>query len=170
MSLGQTSLLQKLDETLLAASSATRAMELWCEDLLLFPAPVRMTASVERNGPGRPPDQIRELLAVRPDEIVQYRRVSLSVHRHILSRAENWYVPARLPDTMNHVLTMTSEPFGRVVSPLTISRTTLESVRLQPRTGGDEILRHVAVLRRKDGIPISIVTEIYMTTLLQRHV
>ncbi|NHO33091.1 hypothetical protein [Acetobacter fallax] len=170
LSSDQSRLLQCLDEALLAASSATRALELWCEERRLFPAPVRIIASVERNSEGIPPAYIRDSLDVRAGETVRYRRVHLSSSGCVLSRAENWYVPARLTASMNHSLETTTEPFGRVVSPLTISRTTLENRRLRSDAGLDELLRHVAVLRRGDGTPISIVSEVYTKALLALRV
>ncbi|NHN85363.1 hypothetical protein GOB93_12030 [Acetobacter musti] len=159
-------ILQDLDETLLAAASATRALELWCETRQLYPAPVRIEATVKRNETVAAPDDIRELLAVGTEETVRYRRVHLTSGGPVLSRAENWYVPARLTAAMNRLLNTTTEPFGRVVSSLLISRETMESRKLSFSAASDGILQHVAVLRRGDGTPVSVVREIYTAALI----
>jgi len=57
---------------------------------------------------------------------VKYRRVQPSCGDHILSEADNWYVPRRLTPEMNRLLETTDVPFGRAgvetVSPDICSR------------------------------------------------
>ena len=57
--------------------------------------------------------------------------VQLTCGAHVLSDAENWYLPARLTADMNRRLEETEAPFGRVVAPLGFHRRTLET-RLAP--------------------------------------
>ena len=45
----------------------------------------------------------------------------------VLSRADNWYLPARLTQQMNTTLETTETPFGVVVRPLAFQRRTLSS-------------------------------------------
>jgi hypothetical protein len=42
------------------------------------------------------PAGVPQILGVDPDEPVRFRRVPLKCGDHVLSEAENWYVPSRL--------------------------------------------------------------------------
>jgi hypothetical protein len=46
---------------------------------------------------------------------------------HVLSEADNWYVPARLTPEMNRVLEATDTAVGRVVQTLNFRRRTLSA-------------------------------------------
>jgi hypothetical protein len=52
-----------------------------------------------------------ERLRVRDASEVQYRRVELRCGAHILSEADNWYVPGRLTPEMNALLTQDQRHF-----------------------------------------------------------
>ena len=73
------------------------------------------------------PDAIRTLLKVGPTEVVGYRHVRLRCGAHVLSDADNWYVPGRLTAAINRQLDTTDIPFGRAAKPLQFRRFTLAS-------------------------------------------
>ncbi len=74
-------------------------------------------------GPEKPLSrEQRKRLRLGDDEPVKYRRVALACGDHILSEADNWYVPARLTPEMNRLLETTDTPFGRVVQSLQPTR------------------------------------------------
>ncbi|HEV7480866.1 MAG TPA: hypothetical protein VGO05_11380, partial [Roseiarcus sp.] len=124
-------------------------------------------------------------LDVKPDEPLGYRRVRLKCGDHVLSEADNWYVPARLTPEMNHVLETTDTPFGKAVAALHFRRHTLSADLLwRPLPRGwemgatpapqeadalmipDHVLEHRAVLSTPDGEPFSEVVETYTSEVL----
>ncbi|HEX6509362.1 MAG TPA: hypothetical protein VF221_17170, partial [Chloroflexota bacterium] len=72
-----------------------------------------------------PTDEQRRLLGVSATEPIRYRRVRLTCGDHVLSEADNWYVPPE----MNRLLDTTDTAFGRAVQALDFHRRTL-SVKL----------------------------------------
>jgi len=98
---------------------------------------------------------VRAALKPANDEPVQYRRVALGCGGEVLSKAENWYLPARLTPAMNRELVTQQTPFGRVVEGLGFRRRTL-SVQYGDGSG---VLRHRALLIARDGSPFSVVSE-----------
>jgi chorismate-pyruvate lyase len=119
-------LIETLNAEILASDSATLTLERWCsEHAIADPAQIlahRTDAAAEA-----PSAAIREDLQVSAQESVRYRRVELACGEHVLSVAENWYVPSRLSDAMNRLLDTTQTPFGKVVQPLQVHRQTLEA-------------------------------------------
>src|SRR5688572_18367612 len=110
-------LLQSLNADILAGSSATRTLEAWCGDHDMADDP----KIVARRVPGvrkEPSAEQLQRLGVRDASEVQYRRVELRCGAHVLSEADNWYVPARLTPEMNAALETTETPFGRAVQSL----------------------------------------------------
>ena len=95
---------------------------------------------------------VRAALDVKPDEPLGYRRVKLKCGEHVLSEADNWYVPARLTPEMNHVLETTDTPFGKAVAALRFRRHTLSAdlvvVDRCPRAG-----RRARRLGRRGALP-----------------
>jgi hypothetical protein len=104
---------------------------------------------------------------------------------HILSEADNWYVPARPSPEMNRVLDTTDTAFGRAVQTLNFRRRTLSAKLLwsplrgtwemdapqRERRGATltiphEVLEHRAVLTLPDGTPFSEVIETYTSEVL----
>ncbi len=164
-----TALLERLDADLLSHDSATLTLERWCAVHHLAAAPVRaeLVRGVER--PATP--MVRRDLEVGADEPIRYRRVRLSCGERVLSEADNWYLPRLLTTAMNRLLDETDVPFGRVVLPLGYSRRTLDAEKLW-RQGAPmrdipiEILRHRAVLTRRDGAVFSEVVETYQRAML----
>jgi len=172
-------LLQTLNADLLAHDSATLTLERWCADHRLAD-PARIVARRLRDVDKPVPDDVRAKLAVGPDEPIGYRHVELACGGHVLSEADNWYVPGRLSADMNLRLNSTDEPFGKVVAPLHFRRRTLSAQLLwsplpagwelavdPPRFAGAELripqrlLRHEAILYSDTQVPFSAVIETY---------
>jgi len=180
-------LIEELNGNLLASRSATATLEAWCAGHHMA-RPARIVAIVDRRATNAVSPLDRTLLAVGANESVNYRRVALACGSHVLSQAENWYVPARLTPRMNQLLTSTDTPFGRAISDLHAMRQTLSVERLwSPLPGGweddattgsirdargrtlaipAEIFRHRAVLYDARHRPIALVVETYTGEIL----
>lgn len=179
-------LLNGLNADLLSHDSATLTLDRWCSSHKLAD-PAKIVAE-QVPGADKPAEtEVRELLKVGDSERINYRRVKLTCGSHVLSEADNWYVPARLTDEMNHVLETTNTAFGRAVQALQFQRHTVSaellwqplwngwdvgvlmpsppdwSVRRQPP---DFLLQHKAYLTRADGTPFSVVVESYTRDVL----
>jgi hypothetical protein len=111
--------------------------------------------------------------------------VRLHCGDHVLSEADNWYVPARLTAEMNQVLDTSDTAFGRAVQALHFHRRTLSAKLLwEPLPHGWEMspslppsnkgalqipaqtIQHRAVLSLPDGTPLSVVVETYTNEVL----
>lgn len=178
-------ILQTLNADLLSNASATLTLDRWCAAHKLAPAGSKIVAQRVR-GQDKPADaHIRELLAVKPDEPVAYRRVRLACGDRILSEADNWYVPAKLTTEMNEALNTSDVAFGRAVQALNFTRTNLSAKLLwSPLPEGWEmaadvaaqgtgslapppfVLEHHAVLKLPDGTPFSALVESYTRSVL----
>ena len=178
-------LIQTLNADILASRSATQSLENWCRDHRLADEPRIVARAV--TGVSKPPDaEQRQRLEVTDRDDVKYRRVQLRCGSHVLSEADNWYVPGRLTAEMNRLLETTDTPFGTVVRSLEPYRRTF-AVRLlwaplpdgwerEPAkaTGGsgrtlvipDALFEHRAVLYDRSGRPFSEVSEIYQRDVL----
>ena len=161
-------LIETLSARLLAAPSATAVLEAWCAERGLSPDPriVAVRVPVPDKAPGA---DRRERLAVGPDEPVRYRRVRLTCGTHVLSEADNWYVPARLTPEMNAALDGSDAPFGRVVRPLAPVRRVVaaQSLALPATLGpGTPLLRVDALLLTGAGAPFCEVIETYLGAAL----
>jgi hypothetical protein len=131
------------------------------------------------------PADLRARLAVDEHEPLRYRHVQLTCGEHVLSEADNWYVPARLTAEMNQQLDGSDEPFGKVVRPLGFQRRTLSAELLwsplpaqwemrpeitatsaaTPLRIPPQVLRHRAVLFSATQQPFSALQETYMAEL-----
>jgi chorismate-pyruvate lyase len=177
-------LLETLNADLLAHDSATLTLERWCGDHRLADPP-RIVAERVSDAVKPASAEVRAALDVKPDEPLSYRRVRLKCGDHVLSEADNWYVPARLTPEMNHVLETTDTPFGKAVAALHFRRHTLSADLLwRPLPMGWEmgaapasdeagalaipghVLEHRAVLSTHDGAPFSEVVETYTSEVL----
>ena len=177
-------LLESLNADLLAHDSATLTIERWCADHRLAD-PARIVAERVRDAAKPASAEVREALDVKPGEPLGYRRVRLKCGDHVLSEADNWYVPARLTPEMNHALETTDTPFGKAVAALHFRRHTLSADLLWrplprgweigatpvPQEAGaltipDHVLEHRAVLSTPDGEPFSEVVETYTGEVL----
>jgi len=176
-------LLQTLNSDLLSHDSATTTLERWCASHRLAD-PARIIAKRARGAEKPLPDTLRARLAIGQSETVGYRHVELACGSHVLSEADNWYVPGRLSEEMNRRLETTDEPFGKVVAPLHFQRRTLSAQLLwSPLPDGWEVaatrssdanaplriprrvLRHEAVLSSEANTPFSAVVETYTNAL-----
>jgi hypothetical protein len=177
-------LLESLNADLLAHDSATLTIERWCADHRLAD-PARIVAERVSDAAKPASAEVREALDVKPGEPLGYRRVRLKCGDHVLSEADNWYVPARLTPEMNHALETTDTPFGKAVAALHFRRHTLSADLLWrplpkgweidatpvPQEAGaltipDHVLEHRAVLSTPDGEPFSEVVETYTGEVL----
>ncbi|MDB5706429.1 MAG: uncharacterized protein JWN66_3545 [Sphingomonas bacterium] len=184
-------ILQSLESALLSHDSATLVLDDWCTRHRL--APPGTTIIAERvHGEDKPItiDQ-RRVLHVGDTDAVRYRRVRLRCGAHVLSEADNWYVPARLTPEMNTALDSTDVAFGRAVQALHFRRQTLSARLLWSPLPADwhsrataisraPALRHAtdampipdrlienrAILVLPDGTPFSEVVETYTAEIL----
>lgn len=156
---------------------------------LATPARIIARRTNNRDEPDKPvPDDLRARLAIDAAEPLRYRHVQLACGEHVLSEADNWYVPARLTPDMNRQLDTTEEPFGKVVKALGFQRRTVSAELLwsplpaqwemQPETASapsptaplhipPSVLRHRAVLYSATQQPISALEETYTSALFR---
>jgi len=178
-------LLETLNADLLSNDSATLTLDRWCEAHKMATPGTKVVAERVHGDDKAPTDEVRQLLGVGATDPVRYRHVRLHCGDHVLSEADNWYVPARLTTDMNQVLDSTDTAFGRAVQALHFHRRTLSAKLLwQPLPPGWEMssalpkpprgplqvpaetIQHRAVLSLPDGTPISLVVETYTHEVL----
>jgi chorismate-pyruvate lyase len=177
-------LLQSLNADLLSHDSATLTLDRWCAaHHLADPATITAERVQDIQKPATAAQ--RELLHVSETEPLGYRRVRLHCGSHVLSEADNWYVPSRLTSDMNQALEHSDIAFGRAISALRFQRHTLTATLLwaplpegwemsHPASRGTPgelnvppyVLQHTAVLSLPDGTPISALTETYTAEVL----
>jgi chorismate-pyruvate lyase len=178
-------LLQTLNAELLSHDSATMTLDRWCGTHQLA-SPAKVIAQRDKSANQEATAEQRQVLGVSAAEPLRYRRVKLVCGAHVLSEADNWYVPSRLTPEMNEQLETTDIAFGRAVQALHFQRRTLSATLLWsplpdgwevpgaawPEASGKalpvphEVLRHQAVLVLPDGTPISEVVETYTEAVL----
>lgn len=174
-------LLQTLNADLLSHDSATLTLERWCGDHRMAD-PARVIAQRDRAVDKTIPAELRAHLAIGDEEPLRYRHVRLACGSHVLSEADNWYVPGRLSAEMNQRLETTDEPFGKVVRPLGFVRRTLSAEllwsplpagwemappeTLPPLSVPHQVLRHEAVLYTSTQQPFSALVETYTSEVL----
>ena len=177
--------METLSADILASHSATLTLEKWCGDHAIA-RPAKIRAERVRGAPEKPirPEQ-RAQLQVGPDEPIRYRRVRLACGAHVLSEADNWYVPSRLTAEMNRTLDTSDTPFGKAVASLHVTRESLGADIVWPVLPADwqrrappperpnaaldiplEIFEHRAVLYDEHHRPISEVDEHYLRDIL----
>ena len=177
-------LLQTLNADLLSNDSATLTLDRWCAAHELA-SPAKIVAERIHADDKTPPGEVRGLLSVGAADEVRYRHVRLRCGEHVLSEADNWYVPGRLTPQMNETLDTSDTAFGRAVQALHFKRRTLSArllwsplpegwemgAKLPQRTRKGlripaEIIQHQAVLALPDGTPFSVVVETYTGEVL----
>ena len=146
-----------------ANPSATTVLQGWCD--AHAPSGTHIVARQVQPAPVPPPTGARQALAIKSGEAVRYRRVQLMCGGRVLSNADNWYLPGKLTDAMNDTLEHTETPFGRAVAALHFSRSNLSTTFLPP--GGQDVLRHSAVLLTEKGEKFSFVVETYTRQILE---
>jgi chorismate-pyruvate lyase len=179
-------LMQTLNARILGSRSATASLEAWCGARHLAPEP-KVTARLIPGAAKAPTaEQLQRLQVASADE-VKYRRVQLVCGGHVLSEADNWYVPGRLTPEMNRLLETTDTPFGRAVQALEPYRQTFSARLLwvplpegwEGRLAGEVcegaegpvavpayLFEHRAVLYTGDRRPFSEVGERYTREIL----
>ncbi len=177
-------LIETLNADLLSHDSATLTLDRWCAVHHLA-APAVVTAERVHDTERPATAELRQLLRIGDAEPVRYRHVRLRCGEHVLSEADNWYVPSRLTAEMNQALDTSDIAFGRAVQALNFQRRTLSAKLLwsplpegwemapaKPAAAGGSldvptaILEHRAVLTLPDGTPISAVVETYRNDVL----
>jgi chorismate-pyruvate lyase len=153
--------MQDLSDALIGGGSATLTLEAWVADL-----PAGVTARRIENADRPAPPGLRERLDAAPDEIIAYRHVQLVCGEHVLSEAQNWYLPARLTPAMRDELATTDTPFGRVILPLGPVRETTKATMLwDPSQDGPDmpqnLFEHRARVFSRSGAPLAEVVETY---------
>ena len=177
--------IQTLNGELLASRSATLTLEKWCADHKLAAEP-KILAKLVRGKEKPASPETRQRLNVAPDEPVKHRYVQLTCGDHVLSEADNWYVPGRLTPEMNQTLETTDTPFGKAVQAMGFYRQTISAeVLWSPLPKGwelgvgdrpaevksnlvipEHLLEHRAVLYSREQTPFSEVVEVYADDLL----
>ncbi len=178
--------MEGLNARLLASRSATATLEGWCADHGMAETP-RLAANLQRAVDKPASEETRRRLNVGPDTLVRYRQVKLACGDHVLSEADNWYVPERLTPEMNRLLETTDTPFGRAVQSLGTTRQTLDAEFLwHPLPAGweqapppasacgdlaipDRLFRHRAILFTAERVAFSEVVETYGAAILAFH-
>ena len=150
----------RLESELTAAPSATQFLTDRCAALKLASPPVILAARAPDRRPASA--EVRKLLQAGADTVLDYRRVRLACGAHVLSEADNWYVPARLTPEMNHILDTSDTSFGSVVRPLNFHRQTL---KMEAADDPGHVFRVTALLIAADGKPFSLVVENYTREL-----
>lgn len=176
--------LQSLEIDLLTQNSATLTLDDWCARHHIDAPGSKIVADRDNTIVRAPTAEQRRLLGVTDQEPIRYRRVRLRCGSHVLSEADNWYVPSRLTPQMNAELDSSDTAFGRVVHLLGFRRQTLSARLLwaplpegwdsgTPISSGSpalEIPEHVienrALLVTAGGTPFSEVVETYTSNVL----
>jgi hypothetical protein len=151
----------RLEAQLIAAPSATQFLTEKCASLKLA-SPAVIHAVRDKDMDVKAGADVRKLLDVGSDARLGYRRVKLTCGTHVMSEADNWYVPDRLTPDMNHALDATDVPFGAVVKPLNFHRKT---IKMESLTEPARTLRVTALLVSGKGKPFSVVIENYSRAL-----
>lgn len=153
--------LEDFEATLDSHVSATEALTEWCKAHNMGNPPIIRAVQLHDAVSQLPPD-LHGLLAVPADSPLGYRHVRLVCGDVVLSEAHNWYVPARLTESMNATLEQTETPFGKAIAALHFTRRKLGGERGSgPGCPAGTILTQRALLTRQDGQPISLVVECY---------
>ena len=171
-------LIERLNSQLLGSDSATATLQQWCADHCMA-APAKIVAR-RITGIERAPDpETRRRLRAENGETIRYRHVQLVCGRHVLSEADNWYVPARLPAEANLMLETGDTPFGKAIRSLRPRRETISAkilwsppppapgaVRANQIDPPPYLVEHRALIRTADQTPVSEVDERYTREIL----
>jgi hypothetical protein len=172
--------IETLSRRLLETDSATATIEKWCADHCMA-APAKIVARRVASPEKTPDAETRRRLRAESGEIIRYRHVQLVCGKHILSEADNWYVPSRLPAEANVMLETGDTPFGKAIRSLRPGRQTIASRNLWPpppaKPGVNAptaepvdppryLLEYRALILTPDQTPVSEVNERYTRELL----
>jgi len=149
----QSEAIGKLHAALLAADSATAVLE-------AFFGPVTVQRLHE---PPSANDGLHERLHLQRTDTRRHRAVRLMAGGRMLSRAELWYVPNRLPAGRVEDLESSDIPFGRIMQPVGLKRSVLLARICGPEEAAS--LAHRALLSTPSDLPVAEVYEVYPKTL-----
>jgi chorismate-pyruvate lyase len=176
--------LQSLQIDLLTRDSATLTLDDWCARHHIDAPGSKIVAERDERLVKPVTTEQRRLLGVSADEPIRYRRVRLRCGTHVLSEADNWYVPSRLTPQMNTELDSSNAAFGRVVQALRFRRQTLSAKLIwSPLPPGwdsgtptanqsatlhipPHVVENRALLVTPSGVPFSEVVESYTGDVL----
>lgn len=156
-----------LNARLLAGPTATQVLADWCQRHGMA-NPARIHAERVEGAVAEASAEQRARLEVGSDEPLGYRRVRLMCGTHLMSEAENWYVPSRLTAAMRAQLAETDTPYGAVIAPLGPKRHNFEVTQLwQDGPLPRDLFRHRALVVGRDGRPLAEVVETYTAGTLE---
>jgi hypothetical protein len=157
---------------ILASPTATAALLVWCQKHRLSSGPITIIRQ-PAEPPAVPSDEELDELMPLPGEPIFYRQVHLMRGLLLLSRAEIWFMPQRLPVEMQETLATSDTPFGAVISPLKPHRRTFFVEFPDPLLGhspsecANVLVEHRAVVSGgKPARPLAVVREQYSPNLI----
>lgn len=116
--------LQTLKRRVQTADSMTEILRQWCDTHSIGTGPLRSQHAVT-SGHLPPTACAVDALQLAPQESTRHRGIVLMRGEVGLLEADNWYVPERLPESVNTVLETTDTPFGAALPGVGQSRRTL---------------------------------------------
>ncbi|NEW90686.1 hypothetical protein DY468_01825 [Rhodopseudomonas sp. BR0M22] len=143
----RTQLVTSVDEFLRvmkAHDTATAALIAWCRRH--HPCDAEAIAITLHGDEEMAADRYHGPLQPRAGETLRRRRVWLHWGRRVLSEAENWYIPERLPLPLREAVAAGSRPYGAVVAVLRPERTPLATLRTDE--GGSDQSEAAAMLEQ----------------------
>jgi hypothetical protein len=163
--------MQTLNAALLETHNVTLALEAWCR------APIIVQALPPPVPAPQPSADLQARLAANADEPMVYRLVELVCEGSVVARADNWYLPGRLPAEVQTRLAAGGLGFGRAVLPMDPSRRTLSVTQLwsppptlQRLEPGVALFRHQAQVLDGTGRALAEVNETVLSDALARHI
>jgi hypothetical protein len=163
--------MQTLNAALLGTHNVTLALEAWCG------APITVQALPPPNPAPEPSAGLQARLAANADEPMVYRLVELVCEGAVVARADNWYLPGRLPAKVQARLASGGLGFGRAVLPMDPSRRTLSVTQLwspplalQRLEPGVALFRHQAQVLDGTGLALAEVNETVFSDALARRI
>ncbi|MGE4410408.1 MAG: hypothetical protein AB7D33_07555 [Sphingobium sp.] len=166
--------LARFNALLSTSPSATATLIAWVEERSGRDSVSLMARATRRGAVLTPSPVTIAHLEVNGPEAIICRRVRLMDGRRILSDAHNFYVPSRLTERMQALLTDSDIPFGTIIAPLSPRRDTLRVERYWPTDEAPDerqrlparLLRHDAIVRDASGVPLCVVSEVYTRNIL----
>lgn len=170
---------RNLSYHLLRSSTASEALAVWCEEFELSTGRIAAMNRVD-NSPRFIDEEILDDLRLEPSERLETRRVLLVRGGLPLCEVDNWLIPQRLPPDVRTTLKTTNVPFGTAIRDLEPGRRTY-FVRLAHFASEDSfaaelclpvmsqsavILEHRAMIFNGDRLPLAVVTERYLASLV----
>ncbi|RED34545.1 hypothetical protein BJ123_110185 [Rhodopseudomonas thermotolerans] len=126
--------------------TATAALIAWCR--CHYPDEAEAVTITLLTDQDVPADGYDGPLRPKAGETLRRRRVWLRWGDRVLSEAENWYVPERLPPAMREAVADGTQPYGAVVAGLRPQRITITALRSDQvradRFGTEAVLAQLA--------------------------